>query len=179
MKNTFLNRCRKRTSFKKLFGKAMIPVVLITAVFAVILLLAMEFFIYRDAHDQFMLNRQEMISHIHSRDVNTLGSGRLMSITAHNLGLNGYDVSIKEYSLTDSYGSSRGTVFGVLLDENGDVAASSREKFWVMIRFDADDKYKYFYSCDLDIPETEELRKELERISEDRENILYMKVNSL
>ena len=179
MKNTFLNRCRKRTSFKKLFGKAMIPVVLITAVFAVILLLAMEFFIYRDAHDQFMLNRQEMISNIHSRDVNTLGSGRLMSITAHNLGLNGYDVSIKEYSLTDSYGSSRGTVFGVLLDENGDVAASSREKFWVMIRFDADDKYKDFYSCDLDIPETEELRKELERISEDRENILYMKVNSL
>ena len=179
MKNVFLKRCRKRTSFMKLFGKAMIIVVLMTAVFAVIMLAAMEFFIYRDAHDQFMLNRQEIISNIHSRDIDALGWERVMSITAHNLGLNRYDVSFKEHSLTDSYGSSEGAAFAVLLDENGEVAASSRKKFWVMVRFDAEEKYKDFYSCDLDIPETEELRNELERISEDWENILYMKVNSL
>ncbi len=179
MKNTFLKRCRKRTSFIKLFGKAMIPVILIAAVFGAMLLAVTEFFIYRDAHDQFMLNRQEICSNIRSRDIDAMGCERLMRITDHNLGLNGYDVSIKEYSLTDSYGSSEGAAFAVLLDENGDVAASSREKFWLMVRFDAEEKYKDFYSCDLDIPETEELRNELERISEDKENIQSIKVNSL
>lgn len=179
MKNTFLKRCRKRTSFIKLFGKAMIPVILITAVFGSVLLGAMEFFIYRDAHDQFMLNRQETLSYIHSKDVDALGYERLMSITDHLLETKNYDVSIKEHSLTDSYGSSRGAAFAVLLDENGYAAASSREKFWVMIKFDAEDKYKDSYSCALDIPETEKLRNELERISEDSENILYIKVNSL
>ena len=163
MKNIFLKRCRKRTNFAKLFAKAMIPVVLITAVFGAFLLGAVEFMIYRSAHEQFMDARANLRDAISGIDVSDQNADLIINSLEHNMSTLGYNIYARESYISDSYHSPNGIAFSVLLDEDGNIVVSSRERLWCLVKLDADKKY--IVSCDMDMPETEELYKELKKES--------------
>ena len=161
MKNIFLKRCRKRTNFAKLFAKAMIPVVLITAVFSALLLWAVEFLIYRSAHEQFMDARANLRDAISGIDVSDQNADLIINSLEHNMSKLGYNIYARERYISDSYHSPNGVAFFVLFDEDGNIVVSSRERLWCLVKLDAEKKY--IVSCDMDIPETEELYKELKK----------------
>ena len=163
MKNVFLKRCRKRTNYAKLFAKAMIPVVLITAVFGAFLLGAVEFMIYRSAHDQFMDVRESLCDTISGIDLSDQNADLKINSFEHTLSMIGYNIYAREHYISDSYNSPKGTAFSVLFDEDGNIVVSSRERLWCLVKLEAEKKYDV--SCDMDMPETEELYKELKKES--------------
>ena len=172
MKNEQLRRKPKRTTFRKMFAKAMIFPVVFTLIFSFVLFYATERIACEQAQSQQdQLNSTIMEAAVATEDKNDKMGGTINSLrmkmclgTYYNT-LNiseffGYRFPLPETGVT-SY-DKNGKAVTAIIDKDGNVLISNAAKMFCIIKFDENHEHNKWLYCDpeeTDIPAFQQLIK--------------------
>ncbi|WP_303824639.1 cell wall metabolism sensor histidine kinase WalK [Ruminococcus flavefaciens] len=174
MKNKLFKHKPKRTTFLKMFAKAMIFPVVFTLIFSFVLYYATERVACEQAQSQQdALNSSILESAIASEDKNDKMGGTLNSLrmkiclgTYYNA-LNiseffDYRFPLPETGVT-SQNDKKGRAVTAIMDKDGNVVISNTAKMFCVVQFDQTPEHKKWLYCDpeeIDIPAFQQLIKE-------------------
>ena len=189
MKKGLFKRKPKRTTFGKMFAKAMIIPVLLSVIFGFLLHYYIEYKICDYAWGQQSSLQNELNLSIHtSEDINDKFGGTL-KVTDFKMGLGTYyDTNYTQnlpYSrflsyfagYASSYYDRNGVAVAALIDEDGRILASNMAKMWFVVRYSEDPDDNKWFSCDpveVDIPDfTALINEELEAHYTEHDSYIY------
>ncbi len=161
MENKLSKKKPKRTTFGKMFAKAMILPVLFTLIIAVVLNICIEIISCEQVHDQQESLNNSLIRTIQFGEDKSGKFGRKEQLVNFKMGFGTfYDVYLPVISFpVSSYSTlkndKKGTAVSALIDRDGNIIASNSLRLWCVVKFDDDMNNNRFFSCDpcdTDIP---------------------------
>ncbi len=166
MKKGLFKHKPKRTTFGKMFAKAMILPVILTVAFAALLNLGIEYLACEQARKQQSSFESQLIQSIQFNEEKSGKFGDKINGISMKMGFGTfYDVLYEELTLPFIGGASsmtdkNGIAVSALIDSSGNVIATNSAKMWCVVRFgDKPDDICWLY-CDpaeVNIPEVDKL----------------------
>ena len=169
MKNRLLRRRPKRTTFWKLFAKAMTAVIVITLLLAAVLNYGIEYFLCRQAFSQQSSLEDQLSTSVQYKEDKYDKIGGRLNIASFQMGMGTYYVNT--YGFEESFtvpflghiasdSDREGIAVSALIDGNGNVMISNAAKIWCIMKTDNDpsnNKWLFYDPEDTDLPELRQL----------------------
>ena len=166
MKDKLFKKKPKRTTFGKMFAKAMILPVALTLLFAAVLNILIEIMICEQVHQQQETSSSNLIHSIQFSEDKTGKFGSHENLVNFKMDFSTfYDVFFPWIALpltghSTMMSDKNGIAAAALIDSDGNVIASNSLRLWCVVKFDDEMDHNRFFCCDpceTDIPELKQL----------------------